>query len=432
MPLIDMVQNKAWALHPAKLDEINAFIEARIADPSFSFDVARGKSGNKAEDRYEIRDGIAIIPVYGVIDKRANMFMEMSGGTSTELLKRDIRSALDDPKVDAILLDIDSPGGSVDGTKEVADFIFESRGQKPIIAYGNGMMASAAYWIGSAADVIFANDTAMVGSIGVALTHYDRSAQDEQRGIKRTTIYSGKYKRIASDEKPLSDEGKEYLQGMTDTYYSIFVEGISRNRDAPIDLVLEKMADGKDFIGKQAKKAGLIDHIGTIGKALKMAQQKGKAMDLKALTEKHPELYEEIYSIGKASVDVTKIEAENREAGTQAERKRVLEIMSAEADPKATKQAIQEGVSADSAYRVFFEAEKQNRKTKLEDSATSLPESVGHVATETGKTSGNFMALVEAHRKEKKCGLGTAMKAVAQLHPELHDAWLETQPKGRK
>ena len=432
MAFLDMIQNKAWALLPAKLDEINAFIEARIADPKITFEVAKGKSGNKADDRYEIRDGVAIIPVYGVIDKRANLFMDFSGGTSTELLQRDIKTALSDPNVGAILLDIDSPGGSVDGTKELSDFIFGSRGQKPIIAYGNGMMASAAYWIGSAADAVVTNETSIVGSIGVALTHYDRSAADEKAGVKRTMIYSGKYKRIASDEQPLTEDGRAYLQDMTDTYYSIFVDGVSRNRDSPVETVLANMADGKDFIGKQAKKAGLVDQIGTMEKALKIAKTKrrDKGMDLKTLQEKHPELYQEVLALGVALADIEKVRAEATETGIQTERKRVVEILDAGANAAATETAIKDGLSSDSAYKVFFEAERQARKDKLELIPASIPESVGHGAKETAKENTNdFMVLVDNYRKDNNCGLGTAMKAVAQSQPKLHESWLSSQPR---
>jgi signal peptide peptidase SppA len=195
-----------------------------------------------------------------VLEKRANLMMDMSGGTSTQLLQRDIQSALADESVDSILLDVDSPGGSVDGTKAVADAIYEARGQKPIIAFANGMMASAAYWIGSAADEIIAEETAMVGSIGVALTHIDRSERDRQMGQTRTQIYAGKYKRIASDEKPLSGEGAAYLQGIVDTYYGIFVDAVSSNRGTTMDAVLDKMADGREFIGSQAlRRVGGLD-----------------------------------------------------------------------------------------------------------------------------------------------------------------------------
>lgn len=426
--LWELIQNKAWALHPAKLDEINVFIESRLTDPNASFEIVRGKSGNRADDRYEIRDGVAIIPVYGVIDKRANMFMDISGGTSTELLKRDIAKALRDPEVDSVLLDVDSPGGSVDGTKEVADFIYESRGQKPIIAYANGLMASAAYWIGSAADSIVANETAMVGSIGVALTHYDRSSQDERYGIKRTVISAGKYKRIASDEKPLSDEGQEYLQSLVDEYFSIFADSVAKNRGADIETVLKKMANGKEYIGKQARKVGLVDYIGTLETALEMAKEKGRIMDLKALQEKYPELCAELVESGKASVDTEKIKTDAKAQGITEERERVTKLLAEKADQEVTVKAIADGTSVEAAGWMFYQAERENRSKKLESVATERPESAGHGAKPADKEGkGDFVKLRDAYQQEHKCGLGTATSAIAKQYPDIHQAWLSSQ-----
>jgi capsid assembly protease len=425
--IIDLIQNKAWALHPAKLDEINAFIEARLADPRATFEAARGKSGNKADDRYEIRDGVAVIPVYGVIDKRANMFMEISGGTSTELLKRDIAKALNDRKVDSILLDVDSPGGSVDGTKEVADFIYEARGQKPIIAYANGLMASAAYWIGSAADAIVTNETAMVGSIGVALTHYDRSVNDEKFGVKRTVISAGKYKRIASDEKPLSEEGREYLQSLVDEYFTIFADSVSKNRGADIETVLKKMANGKEYIGKQALKVGLVDYIGNFDTALEMAKEKGWIMDLNALQEKYPELCSELVESGVASVDTAKIAAEAKTEGMTGERARVAEILTAGGDPEATQKAIKDGITADAAYKLFFDAERAKRSEKLDALKDSLPESAGASPKPKGDNARTgFLAQVAQYHKEHDCTMTAALTAVAAKFPELHQAYVDS------
>lgn len=427
MSLLDLIQDKAWALTPAKLDEINAFLEARLADPAFSIELARGKSGNQAEDRYEIRDGVAVIPIYGVLDKRANLFTKISGGTSTQLLQRDIRQALDDPQVDAILLDIDSPGGAVDGTKELADFIFESRGRKPIIAFANGMMASAAYWIGSAADRIIANDTAMVGSIGVALTHYDRSERDAQQGIKRTMIYAGKYKRVASDEKPLSEEGQEYLQGIVDEYYSIFVKAVAENRGTDTEQVLESMADGREFIGRQARKAGLVDDIAHFETVLAITRKKGRMMDLATLKEKHPEVFQEAYGLGAASVDVEKIKAEAKGEGISGERERVVKILKADGDHTITLRAIEDGTEADAAGWQFYQAEKEARTENIKQLDESLSESAGQLARESGEPSADFMALVDQHQKEKQCSRTDALRAIANQHPELHKAWLDGQ-----
>lgn len=114
-----------------------------------------------------IRDGVAVLKVSGPLFRYANLMTRICGATSYELLARDFNKALQHPEVKAILFDIDSPGGEVNGCSELADMIFLARGKKPIVAYASGACCSGAYWIASACDRILASDTAVLGSIGV-------------------------------------------------------------------------------------------------------------------------------------------------------------------------------------------------------------------------------------------------------------------------
>lgn len=287
------VQDKVWGLHPAKLAELTALVVRLMLGERVEFlEAAAAKNGNRAQDDpYQVQGGVGVIPVYGVLDKRMNMFNNISGGTSYELLAQALQAALADPNVQAVLLDVDSPGGAVDGLKTLADQILAARDQKPVVAFANGQMSSSAYWLGSAANQVVAEPTALVGSIGVALTHFDRSAQDAQRGIKRTAIFSGKYKRIASDERPLTQEGQDYLQGLSDTYYGLFLDAVAKHRGTNAATVHATMADGRDFVGKQALDVGLVDQIGTKAYALALARElttarsapEGRKQPLKAI-----------------------------------------------------------------------------------------------------------------------------------------------------
>jgi signal peptide peptidase SppA len=229
-------------------------IEARLGQP-----LQREPQG------YQVRDGVAVIPIEGIVARRMNLLTRISGGVSTELVARDVQNAVADSAVKAILLDVDSPGGSVEGVQALADSIFAARSRKPIVALANERMSSAAYWLGSSASEVYAaSDTAAVGSIGVVMSHVDTSQREAMAGIKTTEIYSGKYKRVASEHAPLTDEGREYLQAQTDAVYSIFVDQVARNRGVSTATVLSKMADGRTFLGRQAQTAGLIDGIATL------------------------------------------------------------------------------------------------------------------------------------------------------------------------
>ncbi len=335
---LDRIQDTLWAIQDGKLDEINAVVEALLTGKTpplmgdylhIGADAAKlalnaGPEGNAKPYNVEqmVLEGkkqrVAIIPVYNTIMKRANLFALWSGGTSSQIVMNKIKAALADEDVDAIALDVDSPGGAVDGTKTLADFIFNSRGKKPIVAYSDGTVASAAYWIASACDNLFISQTSAVGSIGVRLTHYDMSGQDKANGVVRTTIFAGKYKAIADDNGPLSKEGREYLQGMVDKTYEAFVSDVARNRGVSVEEAL-KMADGKVFIGPDAVKAGLADGIGlldaALGRASIQSKRSAKMDKLEQLEAQLAAANEKIAGMEKAQADtMAQIEAEKVEA----------------------------------------------------------------------------------------------------------------------
>jgi hypothetical protein len=126
-------------------------------------------------------------------------------------------------------------------------------------------MASAAYWIGSAANSVYITDaTTIVGSIGVVTTHTDVSKAQAASGVKTTEIAAGKYKRIASSYEPLTKEGRQTIQDQVDYTYALFVDAVAKQRGVSTDKVLSDMADGRIFIGQQAIDAGLVDGVSTL------------------------------------------------------------------------------------------------------------------------------------------------------------------------
>jgi len=290
MKIIDVLTSP-WAIVPEKLYEIQEIYSTHLRGDKIDLAAIEARIGEPLENEtkaYEVVNDMAVIPLHGVTAKRANMFMRISGGVSTELAGRDIAEALNDPDIKGIVLDIDSPGGTVDGTLELADIIFQGRDKKPIVAYSDGIMASAAYWIGSAAHEIYiSGDTTQTGSIGVVATHVDYSQYEKKLGIKTTEVYAGKYKRLVSQYKPLSKDGKDELQDRVDYLYSVFVDTIARHRGVSSDTVLKNMADGKVFTGKQGITAGLVDGVSTMDRLIHTTLpvlQGQKEMESKLLT----------------------------------------------------------------------------------------------------------------------------------------------------
>jgi signal peptide peptidase SppA len=257
------ILNSPWAIIPDRLLQIQGIYARRLdgEDPDLPGIEARiGRPlTNQPAQGYEILNGAALIPLQGVLGQRMNLMTNMSGGTSTQLFARDVQAAAADPAVQSIVLVVDSPGGTVAGTQAAADAV---RGVKPIGAYVQGQMASAAAWIGTAADVVAMDSTtAQAGSIGVVATHTDVSKQQEAMGIKTTEIVAGKYKRIASQYGPLTETGAQAMQDQVDYLYSLFVADVAANRGVTPETVLAQMADGRMFIGQQAIDAGLVDRI---------------------------------------------------------------------------------------------------------------------------------------------------------------------------
>jgi capsid assembly protease len=314
MRLLDVVTSP-WAIVPAKLKEIREIYATHLKGEKIDIKGIKAPEP-RAEAPYTIDGGVAVIPVMDVLTKTQTFFSFMFGGTSMRDIGQALQTALDDDDVHSIVLAIDSPGGTVDGTEELARKIYDARGQKPIVAVGDGMIASAAYWIASAADKIYvAGHTTEVGSIGVVARHVDVSEQDKMYGEKVTEITAGKYKRIASIHKPLSEEGRAYIQSQVDSIYAVFVETVAEYRGRSVEQILEA-ADGQIFMGQSSVDAGLVDGMATIAEVIQNLKEEN-IMDLTELKSKHPDIFQAVYEEGKAAGVVEGVEA-GKKAGYDA------------------------------------------------------------------------------------------------------------------
>lgn len=246
--IVDVLTLRA-AGHELSLEDIAARIEAAQNGP-------RTGGGRTV--------GVAVLPVYGVISARQNLMARTSGGTSAEAIAADFRNAMAATDVDAIVFDIDSPGGAVGGIEELAAEIRSARGQKPIVAVANHTAASAAYWIASAADEIVASPSAMVGSVGVFTAHDDLTEAQAKLGVKRTVISAGKFKAEGALGTPLSEDARGYVQSQVDEIYGSMVSAIAKGRNVGVDTVRERYGQGRSMLAKPALAAGVVDRIDTL------------------------------------------------------------------------------------------------------------------------------------------------------------------------
>jgi signal peptide peptidase SppA len=326
-----------WAILPDKLREIQAFYSAHARGEKINIAAIEARIGKplmSVDQGYQNVGGVAVIPVSGVIGKKMNMMSQISGGASTQLIERDIKAALSDAEINSILLHIDSPGGTVDGTQTLADVVTMAKEYKPVMAFADGLMASAAYWIGSAAsEIVSSSVTTQVGSIGVVTSHTDISKAEEQAGYKVTEISAGKYKRMTSQHAPLSKEGKALLQDQVDQLYTIFVDAVAINRGTDAETVLEDMADGRVFLSSDAQARGMIDHIATIETTILNMQTGVWPMATKKAEEAQAEPVAQIQEVIKLDITAIKeqypdIVSELQAEGAELERARIADCES--------------------------------------------------------------------------------------------------------
>lgn len=268
--IVRAIATRVWAIQPEKLAEIIDVVQVRSAGGVIPADViALHRDAAAARRAATPTSGaVAVIPIYGTISQRMDMMSEMSGGTSTQHVGAQFDAALANASVSSIVLDIDSPGGSVSGVPELAAKIKAARGQKPVIAVANSLMASAAYWIASAADEIVASPSADVGSIGVYQAHLDASAHLEAEGLKYTLISAGKFKVEGNPYEALSDEARASMQASVDEFYATFTGDVASNRGVSVKDVRGGYGEGRVLTAKSALAAGMIDRVATLDDVL--------------------------------------------------------------------------------------------------------------------------------------------------------------------
>lgn len=241
--------------------------------------VTHDKEVREAKRQANVRaagGNIAVLPLYGVITQRGNMMDDISGpgSVSTQMFAQALREAVADDSVASVLIDIDSPGGSVYGLQELAQEIFNARAAKPVVAIANSLAASAAYWLGSQASELYVTPSGEVGSIGVYAAHEDVSKALADAGITVSLITAGKYKAEGSPYAPLSDEARAFMQSRVDDYYKAFVTGVARGRGVDMGTVSLDMGQGRVLGADQARRAGMVDGVATFDEVVVQMRSK--------------------------------------------------------------------------------------------------------------------------------------------------------------
>lgn len=217
----------------------------------------QGEPKEKRESN--VSNGVAHLPIVGSMVHRGSALDAASGINSYQAIQNNIQEALDNPNVKAIMLEMDSPGGSVAGAFDLRDFIMEAKKEKPIYAYAKDTMASAAYLIGSAATKVYSSQTGNIGSIGVVAMHVDQSEKNKMQGIKPTFVHAGDMKTAGNPHEPLEGESLNYLQESVNSSYEMFIDAVADARG--LDKQAIRDTEARVYRGQQAHELGLIDGV---------------------------------------------------------------------------------------------------------------------------------------------------------------------------
>jgi signal peptide peptidase SppA len=277
-----------WALMPERLNAVAAVL-ARWSNNTPANDevmqrIAADRSAREARRQSNQGNGgggIAVLPLYGVVTQRGNMVDDVSGpgSVSTQQFAASLRQALTDESVSQILIDIDSPGGSVYGVAELADEIISARAQKPVIAIANSLAASAAYWIGACASEFYVTPGGEVGSIGVWQAHQDYSKAMVEAGVKTTLISAGKFKVEGNPYTPLDEDAQAFMQSRVDDYYAAFTKAVAKGRGVAIAQVRDGMGQGRVLGAEAALASNMVDGIASLDDVVRKMRRNAKVQN---------------------------------------------------------------------------------------------------------------------------------------------------------
>jgi ClpP class serine protease len=435
--ILEYLLNSHWAILPGMLETILAIAMAENESPQ----AVAEQLGRPLQNTRTVtnRDGVAILPVSGPIFRYGNLLTEISGATSVEVLATDFRAALDNPDIRGIVLEIDSPGGQINGISEFADQV--AAAGKPTVAYISDLGASAGYWIASAADQVIIRDTAAAGSVGVVAT-LRRDKKDD-----RIQIVSSQSPRKRVD--PETADGRAVLQAVVDDIAAVFIDRVASYRDVSAEHVLEHFGQGGLLVGQNAVRAGLADGLGSLESIIAGLAGKSRGKTMPKITEaaqaaktytradradfaaEHPELFaefkkdeDEAFALGKA---------EGKTKGAEEERARIKAV---KAVLLAGHEGLIEGLMFDGkttgpeAAALVIEAERSKRTLHLKAMREDAPPPVAHSVAPQGEGAPSDAALPLDERCKRAWDRDPNLRAEFGDRFETYLAFSRAEEKG--
>jgi ClpP class serine protease len=430
---INFIASQPWAITAEALELIDGIAHRANESPeAVATKLGRPLQGTRT---MEMRNNIAVLPVSGPIFRYANIFTEISGASSIEMMALDFQTALDDPKVDAIVLDIDSPGGMVAGVSEFADMVHAS--DKPVTAYVGALAASAAYWIAAAADDIVLDKSAEVGSVG-AVMQMRINADKNSREIVSSQSPNKR-------PNPDSDDGRTELQGRIDALAQVFIESVADFRGVDAETVINGFGRGGMKLGEAAVQAGMADRLGSLESTIagmSGGTERSGLMDATIKTSEitrdyiaaeHPAIADAFRKEGE-----DKAKAENSTAGqasAEAERERIKAVLDVGSgtDHEALANTLAfDGVTtaAEAALKILA-ADKEARGNKIEDLRKDAPDPVVSLVDSGDAGSAGIDPSLPIEERAKAAWANDPKIRAEFVTEEDYVAWAKADDAGR-
>jgi capsid assembly protease len=267
------IQTECWMIIPAWFQQISEALgqqsniinshNSALEPRSFFFDVP-----SEPAPEFQQSGSVAVIPIKGAIVRDVTDYQRGYGFTGYNDISNMLDLAVNDSTISSIVLDVDSPGGSAVGMIEAAKEISAANSIKPIIAHTSGLMASAAYGLSAGASMVYATESAMVGSVGTVLQFMDVSEAFERQGLKIETIKSGEHKGVGAFGARLTDEQRSALQDHVDELGASFRGFVTDHRPG----VAQGTMDGRAFTGATGKALGLVDSVASLTESIRDAE----------------------------------------------------------------------------------------------------------------------------------------------------------------
>lgn len=406
--MLDCIGKMDLAAH-IKLNMGQPQIEAKAS-------MATARSGSKAIN-------IGIVEIDGTLTKRGS---SLSPAGSSVMLRQSIRRAANSDSVDGILLKVDSPGGTVAGTADLAAEIRSARERKPVWAFVEDLAASAAYWAASQADKVYANNaTALIGSIGTYMGLYDYSGEAAQKGIKAVVIRSGAHKGAGFPGTEITQEQREMWQEIIDKTQAEFTAGVAEGRGLSVKRV-EELADGRAWVATDAIENKLIDGIATLDETLQRlaADVQRRNSSYRKKDKKMTDDSNAPLAANYAEVKAACPGADSTFICAQLERSATAEQASS-----AWTGELMRRVDAATEAQVKAEKEAADAKAELEEARKASASRGqrplgGHRSSgDTGNPEAEFWAAVKVEQDSGKTKR-QAVATVARENPELHQAYI--------